>query len=82
MKSTSLLKLRSLDRIVQIRRYATDRNYSTALGIFPEYYEEQVMQKEEIKSEANTVKDYSEIPGPKGLPIIGNSWRFAPIIGM
>lgn len=27
------------------------------------------------------VKPYAEIPGPKELPIIGNSWRFAPIIG-
>ncbi|CAO1299220.1 unnamed protein product [Diamesa tonsa] len=26
-------------------------------------------------------KPYTEIPGPKELPIIGNSWRFAPIIG-
>ena len=24
---------------------------------------------------------YDEVPGPKGLPIIGNSWRFAPVIG-
>lgn len=29
----------------------------------------------------NRVKPYSEVPGPKGLPIIGNSWRFAPFIG-
>lgn len=26
-------------------------------------------------------KPYMQIPGPKELPIIGNSWRFAPIIG-
>lgn len=26
-------------------------------------------------------KPYAEIPGPRELPIIGNSWRFAPIIG-
>lgn len=30
---------------------------------------------------SNRVKPYSEVPGPKGLPIIGNSWRFAPFIG-
>lgn len=28
-----------------------------------------------------SIKPYSSIPGPKELPIIGNSWRFAPIIG-
>lgn len=26
-------------------------------------------------------RPYSEIPGPRALPFIGNSWRFAPIIG-
>ncbi|CAH1117306.1 unnamed protein product [Phaedon cochleariae] len=26
-------------------------------------------------------KEYSDIPGPKELPFIGNAWRFAPIIG-
>lgn len=31
---------------------------------------------------SNKVRPYSEIPGPKQLPIIGNSWRFAPFIGM
>lgn len=27
------------------------------------------------------VKPYSDVPGPKGLPFIGNSWRFAPLVG-
>lgn len=27
------------------------------------------------------VKSYSEVPGPKELPLIGNAWRFLPIIG-
>lgn len=31
--------------------------------------------------EATPPKPYSSIPGPKEWPIIGNSWRFAPIIG-
>lgn len=34
-----------------------------------------------ISSDIKSAKPYSEIPGPKELPIIGNSWRFAPIIG-
>lgn len=29
----------------------------------------------------SAAKPYSSIPGPKELPLIGNSWRFAPIIG-
>ncbi|KAL9699090.1 hypothetical protein quinque_002531 [Culex quinquefasciatus] len=27
------------------------------------------------------VRPYTEVPGPKELPLIGNSWRFAPLIG-
>ncbi|KAK0075834.1 hypothetical protein PV325_006249, partial [Microctonus aethiopoides] len=27
------------------------------------------------------VKSYSEIPGPKPIPILGNTWRFIPYIG-
>ncbi|XP_011293186.1 probable cytochrome P450 49a1 isoform X2 [Musca domestica] len=27
------------------------------------------------------VRSYDEVPGPWGLPFIGNSWRFAPLIG-
>ncbi|XP_063701234.1 probable cytochrome P450 301a1, mitochondrial [Culicoides brevitarsis] len=26
-------------------------------------------------------RPYKEIPGPRALPILGNTWRFAPIIG-
>ena len=26
-------------------------------------------------------KPYSEIPGPKPLPFVGNTWRFIPFIG-
>ncbi|CAB3359766.1 Hypothetical predicted protein [Cloeon dipterum] len=26
-------------------------------------------------------KPFTEVPGPKGLPIIGNSWRFLPVVG-
>ncbi|KAH8394653.1 hypothetical protein KR222_000876 [Zaprionus bogoriensis] len=30
---------------------------------------------------AAPVRPYSEVPGPYPLPLIGNSWRFAPLIG-
>lgn len=62
------------------RNYSTDRNYSTAIDILPEYVEEIFTERDDIKTETN-VKPYSEIPGPRELPIIGNAWRFAPIIG-
>lgn len=35
----------------------------------------------EIKNVNDHIRPYNEIPGPKGLPFIGNSWRFAPLIG-
>ncbi|PSN30316.1 hypothetical protein C0J52_27966, partial [Blattella germanica] len=28
----------------------------------------------------NAAKPYSEVPGPKELPFIGNAWRFLPFI--
>jgi hypothetical protein len=31
--------------------------------------------------EVTGVKDYSEVPGPRELPFIGNAWRFLPYIG-
>ncbi|XP_019874439.1 probable cytochrome P450 49a1 [Aethina tumida] len=32
-------------------------------------------------SEALGVLPYSEVPGPKPLPLLGNNWRFLPFIG-
>lgn len=38
--------------------------------------------QDEIKNiDVSSAKPYSSVPGPKELPFIGNSWRFAPIIG-
>jgi cytochrome P450 family 49 subfamily A len=28
-----------------------------------------------------SVKPYSQVPGPRELPLIGNAWRFLPYIG-
>ncbi|XP_043640843.1 probable cytochrome P450 49a1 [Drosophila teissieri] len=36
---------------------------------------------ETTSSLAAAVRPYSEVPGPYPLPLIGNSWRFAPLIG-
>lgn len=32
-------------------------------------------------SSAATVKSYAEVPGPRPLPLLGNSWRFLPVVG-
>ncbi|EDX06500.1 probable cytochrome P450 49a1 [Drosophila simulans] len=36
---------------------------------------------ETSSSPAAAVRPYSDVPGPYPLPLIGNSWRFAPLIG-
>lgn len=33
------------------------------------------------QKELLTAKPYSKIPGPKALPVLGNTWRLLPIIG-
>lgn len=33
------------------------------------------------EKELSLAKPYSAIPGPKALPILGNTWRLLPIIG-
>ncbi|KAH8371081.1 hypothetical protein KR093_006157 [Drosophila rubida] len=35
----------------------------------------------EAAAAASVVRPYSEVPGLRPLPLIGNSWRFAPLIG-
>lgn len=50
------------------------------MGVLPEYEEEIFAERADVNVET-AIKPYSEIPGPKELPIIGNAWRFAPVIG-
>lgn len=58
------------------RLYSTDRSYSTAIEIL-----EDASYQSDILGHHSDVKPYDTVPGPRCLPIIGNSWRFAPIIG-
>lgn len=54
--------------------------FSSAINIFPPEVTKNDLDSS-ISSNNNSTRPYSEIPGPKELPLIGNSWRFAPIIG-
>lgn len=56
-----------------IKRYCSNRSYSS-LGV--------VIDSEVSHYDDKLVKSYDEIPGPKGLPFVGNTWRFAPFVGM
>lgn len=54
--------------------------FSSAINIFPNEVASEIATDSD--SPKNTqIRPYSEVPGPKGLPLIGNSWRFAPLIG-
>lgn len=70
--------------------------FSSAINIFPnelpgvlnkpkpEIEHEIIHEKntsQDTSSSESKIKPFAEVPGPKELPIIGNSWRFAPIIG-
>ncbi|XP_025830323.1 probable cytochrome P450 49a1 [Agrilus planipennis] len=70
------MKIRRVSQIITVitRRCSTQKSYSTAaLPLTTENFEDVVAEC--------YPRPYSEIPGPKQLPIIGNSWRFAPVIG-
>lgn len=63
-------------------------SFSTALNVLPNEIAEidhDVLNNRIINEndliEISPPKPYSSIPGPKEWPLIGNSWRFAPIIG-
>lgn len=57
------------------RSYSTEgRPYSTAMELMPELFHQEEERVEDVKP-------YTAIPGPKELPLIGNAWRFAPLIG-
>lgn len=34
-----------------------------------------------VDDKVNGIKPFTSIPGPKGVPFIGNIWRYFPILG-
>lgn len=63
-------------------------SFSSALNVLPTEINEldadilnNRIHNENDLIDTSPPKPYSSIPGPKEWPIIGNSWRFAPIIG-
>lgn len=58
--------------------------FSSAINILPNELQANHRldhQDDVVIDTISAAKPYSSIPGPKELPLIGNSWRFAPIIG-
>lgn len=79
--SRTSLKIIGLIKVGSVRNYSSsERPFSTAIGLAENYYNDEVFEYK-IEKVGVMPKEYSEIPGPKEMPIIGNSWRFAPLIG-
>ncbi|KAK5643038.1 hypothetical protein RI129_009205 [Pyrocoelia pectoralis] len=66
---------RAVWKLINRRYYSTDRPFSTAL--LPELLEDYPVET----VDKSIPRSYSEVPGPRSLPIVGNTWRFAPVIG-
>ncbi|XP_017787115.1 PREDICTED: probable cytochrome P450 49a1 [Nicrophorus vespilloides] len=80
MRSSQKLLKPLIGNVIKKATYSTktDRPYSTAIGVMPDEYETIPQHYEPSVSD---IKPYSEVPGPREFPLIGNSWRFAPLIG-
>lgn len=42
----------------------------------------ETLVREAEKQDWSRCRPYSEIPGPKPMPLLGNTWRFIPFIGI
>lgn len=42
---------------------------------------ENLLENPAIDEEFANAKPYNEVPGPKPIPILGNTWRLLPVIG-
>lgn len=52
--------------------------FSSAINILPIAAN---VQPTTIDNVDGAIRPYAAVPGPQELPLIGNSWRFAPVIG-
>ncbi|XP_061717347.1 probable cytochrome P450 301a1, mitochondrial [Cydia pomonella] len=56
--------------------------YATTGCPFSKRQRSQIAPTAEVSEEIFTnAKPYSEVPGPKPIPILGNTWRMVPVIG-
>ncbi|KAL0272713.1 UNVERIFIED_CONTAM: hypothetical protein PYX00_005578 [Menopon gallinae] len=67
-----MVVLKSVARVTSAR--LSSRAYSTVISCPSAEIRESLALESKIRP-------YNEVPGPKGLPFLGNSWRFLPIIG-
>lgn len=65
----------------------TNKLYSQVISVLPSVNQIKHSQAEEgnetnidVSNWVNAIP-YSDVPGPKPIPVLGNSWRFIPYIG-
>lgn len=74
-KSTSRLATRLA------RREITSENLTTTTRNTHTTAEEVQAISNSVNLQQDAIKPYEDIPGPKPLPIFGNTWRLFPVIG-
>lgn len=67
----------TVTKILKPRKYYNVRWISKSVKREQELLEPSLAETEEW----SLAKPYSEVPGPRPLPLIGNTWRLLPIIG-
>lgn len=82
--------LKSSNLVLQKRAYSIDKTVSSVKSDNVQVRKRSTTTIDEVESasscpytaeEFQTSKPYSEVPGPKPLPILGNTWRLIPYIG-
>lgn len=66
--------------LLNINKFKNYFNASKIIKIYLNKYSSAVIDNLTTE-ELNSVRPYGEIPGPKPIPLLGNTWRFIPYIG-
>ncbi|KAK9872098.1 hypothetical protein WA026_016143 [Henosepilachna vigintioctopunctata] len=78
--SDLFLRIRDEDKI-RFRRMRSTRLFGQTIG---KWFSSQIVTPEVLETDSvgwNSAIPYEKIPGPKALPLIGNTWRFLPFVG-
>ncbi|ETN58108.1 Cyp49a1 [Anopheles darlingi] len=79
--ANSLLKRSAFSSALNVLPNEATSSVPGAAILEPHLQQQQQQPPASISAQFPHARPYVDVPGPKGLPMIGNSWRFAPIIG-
>lgn len=63
------------------RRYRSTATILTGATTASKHENSSYRGSDNINTYVGELRGYDQIPGPKAIPFLGNSWRFLPIIG-